>query len=745
MIQTVTMPVEGMTCASCVARVERTLAAVHGVSAATVNLASEKVIVRFDGATTSLPALAEAVAEAGYTLRTDLLPHNGPGLRPLLPGAVAPQEASERGWRRDLWIALAFALPVMLLSMTGMLGMMRHVMPLTDDQMSRILLVLTTPVMIVAGRRFYVHAWKLARQGSADMNTLVAVGTGSAFVYSAFASLFPEWMPGHGEAHHVYFETATAIVTLVLLGKTLESRAKRRTADAIQTLVALQPDHARVKRGNLELDVPIGDLAMGDVLVIRPGERLAADGIVLAGASAIDESIVTGESLPVEKNIGDRVIGGTVNANGTLEVQTTAVGADTVMARIVRLVEEAQGSRAPIQRIADRVAAVFVPVVITLALLTFVVWFAVLHAGFAPAMMNFIAVLVIACPCAMGLATPAAIIVGTGRGAASGILIRNAASLERAHEIRTIVFDKTGTITEGKPSVSGVQALNGFSEETLLTLAASAESRSEHPLAMAVVQCARDRGLSFGPPETFEALPGSGVRATVGGRRLFVASLHALERAGISTAESGVQAEAWSAQGKSLIGVAIADRFIGLIAIGDRIRPEARRVIEDLHKNDVTTVLLTGDNATTATAVAREIGIRLVLAEVLPDRKAEEIHRLQTGGSVVAMVGDGINDAPALASADVGIAMGSGAHAAIETADITLMRSDLGDVIRVLGLSRATVRTVKQNLFWAFFYNIIGIPLAAIGVLNPILAAGAMAFSSVSVVSNSLRLRRIPL
>ena len=745
MIQTVTMPVEGMTCASCVARVERTLAAVHGVSAATVNLASEKVIVRFDGATTSLPALAEAVTEAGYTLRTDLLPHNGPGLRPLLPGAVAPQEASERGWRRDLWIALAFALPVMLLSMTGMLGMMHHVMPLTDDQMSRILLVLTTPVMIVAGRRFYVHAWKLARQGSADMNTLVAVGTGSAFVYSAFASLFPEWMPGHGEAHHVYFETATAIVTLVLLGKTLESRAKRRTADAIQTLVALQPDHARVKRGNLELDVPIGDLAMGDVLVIRPGERLAADGIVLAGASAIDESIVTGESLPVEKNIGDRVIGGTVNANGTLEVQTTAVGADTVMARIVRLVEEAQGSRAPIQRIADRVAAVFVPVVITLALLTFIVWFAVLHAGFAPAMMNFIAVLVIACPCAMGLATPAAIIVGTGRGAASGILIRNAASLERAHEIRTIVFDKTGTITEGKPSVSGVQALNGFSEETLLTLAASAESRSEHPLAMAVVQCARDRGLSFGPPETFEALPGSGVRATVGGRRLFVASLHALERAGISTAESGVQAEAWSAQGKSLIGVAIADRFIGLIAIGDRIRPEARRVIEDLHKNDVTTVLLTGDNATTATAVAREIGIRLVLAEVLPDRKAEEIHRLQTGGSVVAMVGDGINDAPALASADVGIAMGSGAHAAIETADITLMRSDLGDVIRVLGLSRATVRTVKQNLFWAFFYNIIGIPLAAIGVLNPILAAGAMAFSSVSVVSNSLRLRRIPL
>jgi Cu+-exporting ATPase len=743
-IQTLAIPVEGMTCAACVGRVERTLAGVSGVSSVSVNLATEKVMLTYDPAATDLPALASAVDDAGYKLRTDLVPQ-GQGGR---TSATAPvetgdslQQKAERELKRFFLGALVFTLPVMSLSMAYMFTATRDALPVSELQMNRILLILTSPVILIAGRRFFIPAWKLARHGSADMNTLITIGTGSAFLYSAFASLFPEWTPSEVSPPHVYFDTAATIITLVLMGKLLEARAKRRTADAIRLLVALQPDHARVRRDGQEIDVPIAELHPGEIVIIRSGERLPVDGVVLGGQSTVDESAITGESLPVEKTSGDAVTGGTVNQHGTLEIRATAVGTQTVMSRIIALVEQAQGSKTEIQRVADKIAGVFVPIVISIALVTFLGWAFFSQQGLSLALMNFIAVLVIACPCAMGLATPAAVMVGTGRGASMGILIRNAESLERMHRVRTVVFDKTGTLTKGKLSVEHVLPLGAFSTEQLLRLAASAESRSEHPLAQAIVRHAEAIGLELASPDSFEELPGAGVRARVEGISVFAGNLRQMLADPTAPGEARELGESLARQGRSVVAIGVEGVWKGFISLADTLRPESREVVASLHRLGIETCLLTGDNAVTANAIAKEVGISNVVAGVFPDRKADEVKRLQKKEGLVAMVGDGVNDAPALAVADISIAMGSGSDIAMEAADITLMKSDLEHVLLAFKLSRKTIRTIKQNLFWAFFYNSVGIPLASFSLLNPMLAAGAMAFSSVSVLSNSLRLR----
>ncbi len=739
-IETLTLPVEGMTCASCVARVEKTLQGLGGVQSATVNLATEKVTLAVDRSQVDLSALASAVEVAGYTLRVDAVPQNT-SARPAAD-ETSSQERSYRQLRREFVGALLGAVPVMLLGMLGMTHGFHAVVPLTPDQLNRILLLIAAPVVFIAGRRFFTHAWRLALHRTSDMNTLVAVGTGSAFVYSAFVALFPEWTSVAGMAPHTYFDTATAIIALVLMGKMLEARAKTRTAEAIRSLMSLQPPVARVKRNGMEMEVSVTDLSPGDLMAVRPGERIPTDGQIETGSSSVDESAITGESMPVQKSPGDRVTGSTVNAEGYLEIRATAVGSDTVMAHIIRLVEEAQGSKAPIQRLADRVAAVFVPVVIGIALLTFLGWTLIAGAGLTVGLLNFIAVLVIACPCAMGLATPAAIMVGTGRGASMGILVKNAESLERAHAVGIVAIDKTGTLTEGRPAVTEVVALNDQDANDMLRLAASVEQRSEHPLARAITLEATKRHLALTTPVEFSQLTGSGVKGIIDGATVLVGSPDHLALQHVDIAPFQSQVAALAGSGRSVVGVAVNGSPAGLLALADTVKESSKEAVADLHQLGVRVVMLTGDNPETARAIGAQAGIDAVIAGVRPEGKAGEIKALQSDGTVVAMVGDGINDTPALATADVSVAVASGTDAAMETADITLMKSDLRDVGRAIRLSRRTIRTARQNLFWAFFYNVIGIPLAALGMLNPVVAAAAMAFSSVSVVSNSLRLRR---
>jgi len=738
-LDVLSLPVEGMTCASCVARVEKALKDVDGVEAAAVNLATERVTLSIDRTKVDLPTLVSAVDRVGYVLRTE----EKPGFKNAPHSSAAPssQEKSYRELKREFIGASVGAVPVLLLSMLGMTEWFQHSIPLTIDQLNRVLLVLSTPVVFSAGRRFFSHAWKLATRLAADMNTLVAVGTGAAFVYSAVVALFPEWMPDHTLVHHTYFDTAATIIALILMGKTLEARAKIRTAGAIQTLMSLQPETARVLRNGEEKEIPASQLVAGDIFLVRPGERIPTDGIVVKGSSSVDESAISGESMPVQKLAGDRVIGSTINKQGYLEVRATAIGAETVLAHIMKVVEDAQGSKAPIQRLADRVAAVFVPIVIGIAVLTFVSWTAFTDAGVTVALLNFIAVLVIACPCAMGLATPAAIIVGTGRGASMGILVKNAESLERAHRVTVVAMDKTGTLTEGKPAVTDIVPLNGMIEDEILRLAGSVEQRSEHPLARALTDRAHSRGIRLVDPSEFEQLVGLGVKGTVDGKTVLVGSPNHLVDHSVPLTQLRLHQSALADQGKSVVAVAVNGIPAALIAFADTVKETSREAVQALHAMGIKSVMISGDNIQTAQAIGLEAGIDNVIAAVQPAEKAEAIRKMQSRGEVVAMVGDGINDAPALAVADVSIAVASGTDVAMETADITLMRSDLRDVSRAFRLSLRTLRTVKQNLFWAFFYNVVGIPLAAFGLLNPIFAATAMAFSSVSVVSNSLRLR----
>jgi Cu+-exporting ATPase len=745
-IEKLTLPVEGMTCASCVARVEKTLKKIDGVEIANVNLATEAVALSFDPTRTSLDVLAKAVESAGYKLALPQKPSESSLVfeqKQLSEGSH--QEKSYRQLKREFIFSLVLAVPIMLINMLSMTEWFMSHIPLSMSEVNTLLLILTTLVMIVSGKRFFKPAWKLVQHFAADMNTLVAVGTGAAFFYSAAIVLFPRWFPAGTNLYDVYFDSAAVIITLILMGRMLEARAKHKASDSIKLLLDLQPKTARIIKDKKEIEIPIAEVGVGDVIIVRPGERIPVDGVILKGSSSVDESMVSGESIPADKTISDKVIGGTINKNGSFEFRAAAVGADTVVAHIAKLVEEAQGSKAPIQHLADKIASVFVPVVMVIALAAFGVWYFVSGVGFAAALMNAIAVLVIACPCALGLATPTAIIVGTGRGASLGVLIKNAESLERAHKINTIVFDKTGTITSGMPSVTDIQGFNGADKQTILRLAASLEKKSEHPLGDAIVREATKRSLILDEIDSFQSRTGLGVNATVNGRKATVGSEKMMRDASIDISTASDAILRFSEQGKTPILVAADEKLLGIIAVADTLRPAANKTAAELKEMGFELVLLTGDNSRTAHAIAAQAGIEKVFAEVLPQEKAAKIQELQSNGKIVAMVGDGMNDAPSLAQADVGIAVGTGTDIAMQTADITLMKSDLRGVLRAIRLSRQTMRTIKQNLFWAFIYNIIGIPLAAFGLLNPMFAAGAMALSSVSVVTNSLRLRGVKL
>lgn len=733
--------VEGMTCASCVARVEKALAGVEGVASAEVNLATGRAMVVFDPERTDFQKMARAVDAAGYRL----LPSTEG--REALDRERRRRERETRLLRAKLVYSAASAVVIVFLSMLGM--RLPGLGNLSERALFTILFALATPVQFWPGLTFYRAAFKAARHGAADMNTLIAVGTTAAYVYSVTATFFPSFISGTGLKLAVYYDASATIIALILLGRFLEARARGRTSEAIRRLMDLRAHTARVIREEGEVEIPVEEVRVGDLVVVRPGEKIPVDGIVEEGRSSVDESMLTGEPLPVEKGPGDEVTGATINTTGFFRYRATRVGSDTVLAQIVRMVEEAQGSKAPIQRLADRVAGVFVPVVIGIAGITFLVWLlAGPHPAFNFALLNFVAVLVIACPCALGLATPTAIMVGTGKGAELGILIKGGEVLERAGRLNMVVFDKTGTLTWGRPEVTDLIPVEGKKEEELLFFAATVERGSEHPLAETLVREAKNRGLELGEAEDFRALPGKGVEVVWEGRTIRLGNAALMAEAGVEVGSLENKAEELSREGKTVVYLSADEELLGLLAVADTLKPMAADAVFELRGLGIEVVMLSGDRRSTAEAVARRAGIDRVLAEVLPAEKAAEIARLQEEGWVVAMVGDGINDAPALAQADIGIAIGTGTDVALETSDITLISEDLRKVATAVQLSRATLWTIKQNLFWAFFYNVVGIPLAA-GVLypfwglllNPIYAAGAMAFSSVSVVSNSLRLR----
>lgn len=740
---TAELVIEGIVCASCVQRIEKALLQVRGVAKASVNLSTGKVAVEYLPTETNLGEMKKVIESTGYKV--------------VAVPAAEEAEDIERILREKEFkkLRIKFFSGLILASLI-FLGSMRHLFPWVPEILNNffVLWMLATPVQFIIGWQFYKGTWSAFRHRNADMNTLIAVGTSAAYFYSVAATLFPSFFERAGIRPDVYFDTSAMIIVLILLGRLLEARAKGQTSEAIKKLMGLQPKTARIIKEGEERDIPVEEVQVGDIVLVRPGEKIPVDGTVVEGKSSVDESMITGESIPVSKRAGDEVIGATINKTGSFKFKATKVGKETALAQIIKLVQDAQGSKAPIQRLADIISGYFVPIVISIAVGTFVIWF-----NFGPsstrltfALLNFVAVMIIACPCALGLATPTAVMVGTGKGAENGILIKGGESLETAHKVDTVIFDKTGTLTKGEPEVTDILAAGSMTDEEILTWAASAERNSEHPLGEAVLKEAKKREVKLKDSADFNAIEGKGIEVQVEGKVILLGSSRLCLERGIDISGLSEKAAGLSQEGKTVVYVAIDNTAAGILAIADTLKENSAEAVGRLKELGVEVIMLTGDNRRTAEAIARKTGIVRVIPEVLPEDKVQEIKKLQMSGRRVAMVGDGINDAPALAQADIGIAIGTGTDIAMEASDITLIRGDLGAVAQAIDLSKRTIRVIKQNLFWAFFYNVVGIPIAA-GILypffglllDPIIASAAMAFSSVSVVSNSLRLRRVRL
>ncbi|UHA73852.1 heavy metal translocating P-type ATPase [Paenibacillus sp. 481] len=734
-VQTVELQVEGMTCAACATRIEKGLGRLEGVETATVNLATETARITYRG-----------LKPDQITNKIEQLGYKGFVKREQAEGEETSVTRSVKKLRNTFIVSAVLSLPL-LWSMVGHMSFLSWIWIPGIFMNPWFQMLVALPVQFVIGARFYVGAWKALRNGSANMDVLVALGTTAAYSYSVYLAW--EWQMGRLHHPEMYFETSAVLITLILLGKWFEAAAKGRSSQAIRALMGLRAKTATVIRDGVELEVAMEAVVVGDHVLVRPGEKIPVDGIVLTGTSTVDESMLTGESIPVEKQVGDRVFGATVNAHGAFTMEATQVGSHTALAQIVRIVEEAQGSKAPIQRVADRISGIFVPIVVGIALLTFGVWYLLLEPGnFGQALKFTIAVLVIACPCALGLATPTSIMAGTGRAAEAGILFRGGEHLERAYRVQTVVLDKTGTVTEGAPSLTDVIVApeSNYDEVDVKRWIMQAERQSEHPLAKSIVKGLQEQGIQAnGEATSFRAEPGHGIIAEAEGRQVVIGTRAWLARHGVDSSHAEQTMRNMEQAGKTAMLVAVDGRFAGIVAAADQVKETSRKAIERLNKLGINVVMLTGDNVRTAQAIASQVGIEQVHAEVLPEQKAEHVRRLQSEGRVVAMVGDGINDAPALAAADVGFAIGGGTDVAMETAGVTLMRGDLNGIADAMEMSRRTMRNIKQNLFWALFYNSLGIPIAAAGLLAPWLAGAAMAFSSVSVVLNALRLQRVKL
>lgn len=745
-MENLTLKLRGMSCASCASNIEDAIQAVPGVSDCNVNFGAEQATINYDPQKTNLEKIQDAVEAAGYSAYS--LQE-----QEMVTGEDDAEKAERMAESRDLLIKVVVGSVISVILIVGTLPHMTGLnLPWIPAWLSNqwFQLALTAPVQFWCGYSFYINTWKALKRHAATMDTLIALGTSAAYFYSVFATLFPNFFVNQGLMPEVYYETAAVVITLILLGRLLENRARGQTSEAIRKLIGLQARDARVIRNGEEVDVPIQEVQLGDIILVRPGEKIPVDGEVISGTSTVDEAMVTGESLPVKKQPGDEVIGATINKTGSFKFQATRVGKDTFLSQIVKLVQQAQGSKAPIQRLADQVTGWFVPAVMAVAIATFVIWFNVMG-NITLALVTTVGVLIIACPCALGLATPTSVMVGTGKGAENGILIKGAESLELAHKIQTIVLDKTGTLTQGKPTVTDFVTVNGTAnrnELKLLRLAATVERNSEHPLAEAVVRYAQSQQVPLADPQNFEAIAGSGVQGVVSNRLVQIGTQRWMEELNINTHTLQERKATLEAAGKTAIWIAVDGQMQGIMGIADALKPSSPAAVKALRKLGLEVVMLTGDNRRTAEAIAREVGIERVVAEVRPDQKATQVQALQAEGKVVAMVGDGINDAPALAQADVGIAIGTGTDVAIAASDITLISGDLQGIVTAIQLSRATIRNIRENLFFAFIYNVAGIPIAA-GILypifgwllNPIVAGGAMAFSSVSVVTNALRLR----